>query len=120
VQHSSDNGNLVFFVELDRDLTRRIVVQSLGAGRYALDIFTQEDRGFEHAPDRIEVTGKAALAARLVDEGVSPEIAYDELEMDTPARRPVLFSLLLSGIVWLAAAAAAVALGRSLWSLVAG
>lgn len=109
-----------FFVELDRDLTRRIVVSQTGTGHYALEIYTQNDRGFEAGPERAEVTGKAALAAWLIDEGVSAEMAYDELEMAAPRRRPLLVSLLLSIVIWIAVAAAAVTLGRSLWRLVAG
>ncbi|MDE1158048.1 MAG: hypothetical protein PW791_07180 [Neorhizobium sp.] len=120
MQHSSSDRSLEFFVELDREVTRRIVVRDLGAGRYRLDIVTQNDRGFENSPETIDINGKAALAARLIDEGVLPETAYDELEMEAPARSPVLSSLLLSALIWLAAAAAAITLGRSVWNFMTG
>ncbi len=85
------------------------------AGRYALEIYTQNDRGFENGPEKTEIAGKAALATWLIDEGVSPDTIYDELEMDAPKRRPLLVSLLLSLIIWVAIAAAAVTLSRCVW-----
>jgi hypothetical protein len=107
-----------FFVDLDRETLKRIVVRQLDAERYAIDLHVQHDGGWQDQSDHVEVTGKNALARRLIDEGVPEAKVYDDLSMEAPRSRTITTAVFGSLVMWLAIAAALLALVRWLGGLV--
>jgi hypothetical protein len=91
-----------FFVDLDQETVKRVSVRHLDQDRFLIETCLQLNHGWEAEAQEVEIRGKAALARRLVDEGVPPQKIREDLKVDTRSlrRKGVIEAIALGS--WLA------------------
>ena len=70
-----------FFVDLDKETVKRVSVRHLDRDRFLIETCLQLNHGWEAEAQEVEIRGKAALARRLVDEGVPEQQVYKDLKV---------------------------------------
>jgi hypothetical protein len=70
-----------FFVDLDRETVKRVSVRQLDRDRFLIETCLQLHHGWEAEAQEVEIRGKAALARRLLDEGVPEQQVYKHLRV---------------------------------------